>query len=376
MDVLGPQRDLFEIPREVAYLNCAYKAPQLRAVTEAGIEAVRRGARPWAYTVEDFFVPGERARERFAALIGGDADGVALVPSVSYGIGVAAANVAVGRGRNVVLLAEQFPSNVYPWREKVRRDGGEVRTVPRPATGSWTQGVLDAIDDATAVVAVPHHHWTDGTVVDLLAVGRAARAVGAALVVDGTQSIGAVPFSVAEVRPDFVVAATYKWLLGPYSLGFLWAAPHRRAGVPLEFNWITREDAQDFAALVDYRDGYQPGARRYDVGERSHFVLLPMALAAIDQLLAWRPERIANSLAFLTGLVEEETRGRGLDPVPAADRGPHLLGVRLPGGVPADLPARLAERRVFVSVRGDSVRVSPHLYNTVTDVERLVDALI
>ncbi len=371
----GPQGHLFDVPDDVTYLNCAYMSPQLRSVTAAGLAAVAAAEHPWEISVDDFFVPAEELRSRFAAVVGAgdDADGVALVPAVSYGVGVAAANLPIGPGRTVVVLAEQFPSHVYPWRAAVAAGGGTVRVVERRDDRSWTDGVLDEIDAATAVVAVPNVHWTDGSVVDLEVVGAAARDAGAALVVDATQSLGAMPFDVTAVRPDFVVAAGYKWLMGPYSLGYLWASPDRRDGVPLEHGWITRDGAEDFAGLVDYTDRLQSGARRYDVGERSNFVLVPMAIAALDQILAWGVADVADALGALTARIVEEAARRGFEPT--ADRGPHLLGLRRARGIPADLPAALAAHRVYVSVRGDSIRVSPHLYNDAGDVERLFAVL-
>ncbi|MGH2484903.1 MAG: aminotransferase class V-fold PLP-dependent enzyme, partial [Ktedonobacterales bacterium] len=213
---LSSQRNLFEIPDEVAYLNCAYMSPLLRAARAAGQEAVARKSRPWRVTPADFFAEAETARALFAELIGADAEGVAIVPSASYGVGVAAANLPLLPGQRVVLLAEQFPSNVYPWQDLAERSGAAVVTVPRPLTGEWTPALLERIDERTAIVALPHCHWTDGSLVDLARVGERARAVGAALVVDATQSVGAFPLDIARVRPDFLVSATYKWLLGPY----------------------------------------------------------------------------------------------------------------------------------------------------------------
>jgi selenocysteine lyase/cysteine desulfurase len=302
-------------------------------------------------------------------------NGVALVPSASYGLSLAAANLAVGPGRRVVLLEDQFPSNVYPWRDLAARSGGAVETVPRPDDLDWTAALLGRIDERTAVVAVPQCHWTDGSQIDPARVGAAARAAGAALVVDATQSLGAAPFDLGAVRPDFLVAAAYKWLLGPYSLGFLYAAPERREGRPLEFSWITREGSEDFAGLVNYRDGYRPGARRYDMGEHSNFALMPVATAALRQILAWRVAAIAETLGELTAEVEREARRIGLVPVPAARRVAHLIGLRADRPFPPDLPERLAAADVYVSVRGRSVRVSPHVYNTREDVARLFSVL-
>ncbi len=373
MPITGSQRDLFDIPDDVTYLNAAYLAPQLRERRAAGIRALNQADAPWTISVETFFEPVERLRSLFADLIGGDAEGVAIVPAVSYGVGVAAANLPVPSGRTVVVLAEQFPANVYPWRAAIDRDGGEIVTVRRPQQGAWTASVLDAIDDRTAVVAVPNCHWTDGSLLDLVEVGKAARDVGSALVVDATQSLGAMPFSVKTIQPDFVVAAGYKWLLGPFGLGYMWVAPERRDGAPIEENWITRFGADDFAGLVDYHDEYAPGARRFDVGERSSFQLVPMATAALEQILAWGIDEVAQRLGSITATIEQMATERGLSTFEA--RAAHMFGVRGAKGLPNGVAARLRAERVYVSVRGDSIRVAPHLYNDTSDVDRLFSVL-
>lgn len=373
--LLACQRRLFDIPDEIAYLNCSYMGPLSRAVQAAGVAGVARKAQPWTIHPDDFFSESETARAHFGQLIGADAEGVAIVPSASYGIGVAAANVPASAGQRIVVLAEQFPSNRYPWRDLAERTGASLDTVPRPDDYDWTSALLAAIDERTAVVAVPQCHWSDGSLVDLARVGERARQVGAALVVDATQSAGAYPLDVAAIQPDFLVAATYKWLLGPYSLGFLYVAPHYREGRPLEFNWITRENSEDFPRLVDYRDTYQPGARRFDVGERSNFALMPMAVAALRQLLDWRVENIRETLGRMTGEIEREALRLGLSPVPAGRRVGHMLGIRSPRPLPPDLTARLAAAQVYVSLRGQSIRVSPHVYNNEDDIRHFVEVL-
>jgi selenocysteine lyase/cysteine desulfurase len=373
--ILPCQHDLFAIPDDVTYLNCAYLSPLLRSVLSAGETGMARYTQPWRITDHDFFADPEPARALFAELLGADAEGIALIPSASYGIGIAAANLPLAAGQRIVLLDEQFPSNVYPWRELAARAGGEVVAVARPPDYDWTSALLAALDERTGIVALPQCHWTDGSLINLALVGNRAREVGAALVVDTTQSLGAYPLDLGAVRPDFLVAATYKWLLGPYGLGFLYVAPRYRDGRPLEFNWITRAHSEDLARLVDYGDAFQPGARRYDVGEHSNFTMLPMAMEALRQLLAWRVEDIAATLGELTDLAETHAVRLGLEPVPAGRRANHLIGVRSHAGLPVDLVARLATEQVYVSVRGDSIRISPHLYNTSEDVERLFHVL-
>lgn len=369
------QRHLFDLPREVAYLNCAYMSPLLRRAVEVGREAAARKARPWTITPGDFFEESERARALFARLIGAATDDVAIVPAASYGVAVAAANLPLRAGERVLLLAEQFPSNVFTWRELATQRGAEVVTIAPPRDADWTRAVLDELREGVAIAALPHCRWTDGGLLDLVAIGARCRELGCALVLDVTQSLGALPLDVREVRPDYLVCPGYKWLLGPYSFGYLYVAPERQDGRPLEHNWIARENSQDFARLVDYREGFQPGARRFDVGERSNFALAPMSIAALEQLLAWGIPAIAETLAARTSAIAERAAGLGLTSAPDALRAGHFLGLGFPDGMPRGLPERLAAEQVYVSVRGDSLRVTPHLYNDDADVDRLFAVL-
>lgn len=378
---LPSQRHLFDIPRDVAWLNCAYMSPLMNAAVAAGESGIRRKARPWSITPPDFFGEPEETRALFGRIVGCAGDDVSIVPSASYGIAVAAANVPVAAGQEIVVLEDQFPSNVYVWRRKAEEAGARLRTVARAEAAGpngvldWTSALLEAIGEATAAVAVPNCLWTDGSLVDLATVGKAARRHGAALVLDLTQSAGVMPFDVEAVQPDFAVAATYKWLLGPYSLGFLYAAPRRQAGRPIEESWITRAGSEDFARLVDYQDAYEPGARRYDMGERSNFHLMPIAAAALRQILDWGVGRIAATLAARSRDIVARATGLGFTTPPEEFRAPHFLGLRHAGGIPSTLLPALRERGVHVSVRGDSIRVTPHVYNDDDDVERLFEGL-
>lgn len=351
-------------------------SPALRSVTAAGVEAVRRQREPWRRTPADWFTGTEALRSAAARLMGAESDSVAIVPAVSYGIAIAAANISVRQGENIVLLHEQFPSNVYAWRELAARRGAEIRTVSREPAQGWTDAVLAAIDDETAVVAVPNCHWTDGALVDLVRVGERVRAVGAALVVDASQSFGARPIDVTEVRPDFLVSVGYKWQLGPYGLAYLYVGPSwHETGTPLEASWLTRAGAEDFTGLVDYVDDYRPGARRFDVGGYPQFVLTPMALAGLTQLLDWDVTRVQATVATLTERIADGATALGCSVLPADQRAAHLLGLRLPDGVPPAVAKRLQEERVFVSVRGDAIRIAPHVYNDASDVDRLLGIL-
>ena len=369
------QRDQFDLPREILYLNCAYMGPLSQRVRDAGVDAMSRKAHPWKIVPNDFFTDVEKARELFAEVVGGDPEGVALLPSVSYGIATAARNLPIAEGSEIVVLAEQFPSNIYVWRDLAKRTGATVRTVPRPTDGNWTREILAALGPQTAAAALPHCHWTDGTLIDLETVGARLRDLQAALVIDGCQSVGALPIDVQRVQPDFLVTASYKWLLGPYSHGFLWVAPQWRDGEPLEHNWIGRANNRDFAALVNYTDEFASGARRFDVGEVSNFALLPATIVALEQTLSWGIEAIQSTLQSLTDAIGVGAERLGLGVAPREHRAGHIIGLRLGGRDPSALAAALAEAQVFVSVRGDSVRVAPHVYNDEADVERFLEVM-
>jgi selenocysteine lyase/cysteine desulfurase len=246
--------------------------------------------------------------------------------------------------------------------------------VERPDDGDWTRAVVESIDERTVAVAVPNCHFMTGALIDVATIGEAARTVGATFVIDATQSLGVLPLDVNEVGADMVVAAGYKWLLGPYSVGYAWTAPHCRDWRPLEHHWAGREGSEDFAHLTSYTDTFRPGARRFDGGEASNFVLLPMALAALETVAEWSVERVAATVEPLTAAVVNGAAAIGL-PVHAEPHARHIVGLRLPVGSPAAVVQGLAEAQVHVSLRGESLRISPYVFNTSDDVERLLAAL-
>ncbi|MEE8098965.1 MAG: aminotransferase class V-fold PLP-dependent enzyme, partial [Hyphomicrobium sp.] len=301
MLMTGVYRDLFDVPEEIVYLNCANLAPRLRSVSEAGKAAMDRLGSPWSISPRDWFEGAERLRGLFATLVNASPDSVSLVPSVSYGVAIAAKNVEISSGSNVVVLDQQYPSNVYAWRRVCAEKQAQIRTVFQSDRNSLTEAVLAAINEKTSVVTIPNCHWTDGALLDVEQVGRAARQVDAALIVDASQSLGAYPLDVKAVQPDFLVSVGYKWLLGPYGLGYLYAHEKwQRDGIPIEESWLTRAGSEDFARSVEYVDEYRPGARRFDFGEFPQFLSLPMACAALSQLIEWKVETIHSLLTDVT----------------------------------------------------------------------------
>lgn len=373
---LGSQRPLFDVPAGFAYFNTAYNSPLLNASRDRLLAAASAKSLPWMRPASDFFDDAERVRELASAVLGGDADGYAIVPAASYGLSTAARALEplLNPGDRILVMAEEFPSQVLPWRRAAAETGAVIETVPTPADGDWTAAVLASINEKTRVAALSPCHWTNGAALDLVAIGEACRAVSATLAIDGTQQLGAAPFDLKAIRPDFVVSAGYKWLLSSYGFSLMYVAEPWRGARPLEEVWLARLNAENFAGLVNYNDSYMPGARRFDGGEKCT-AILPGAIAALEQLQAWGVDQVTESLAATNRLIRPRLEALGFQLPPPERSGPHMFGARLPEGFSGDLVGALRERRVYISQRGSALRFAPHLHVTSADIDQLFDAL-
>jgi selenocysteine lyase/cysteine desulfurase len=381
--MLSCQKDLFSLESDFHYLNGAYMSPLLKSVEEAGYAGVRRKVRPYRLTDKDFFIEPDQLRGLFARLVNvSEPNRIALVPSVSYGMGVVTQNIKVKRGQNIVLAEAQFPSNVYPWRRLAQDKGLKIKTVAYPDLKknrgkTWNQHILEAIDNQTVVVALSHVHWANGTKFDLERIGERAREVGAYFIIDGTQSVGALPFNVQKIQPDALICAGYKWLLGPYQSGYAYFNEKFDKGKPLEENWITRKDSEDFKGLVHYKDEYQPLSTRFDAGERSNFINNPMNIVALKQLIEWGSDNIQDYCRRLTEGVIPQWQAQGFWVEDAAWRSHHLFGVQLPTHIAIEkLQQKLKEHNISISLRGDFLRISPNVYNVSADILALTEVLL
>ncbi|MDH5398691.1 MAG: aminotransferase class V-fold PLP-dependent enzyme [Cyclobacteriaceae bacterium] len=375
------QKDKFSLEAGVHYLNCAYMSPLMKQVEEAGFQGISAKATPYKVTAQDFFTESEALRTEFNTLInGGDPQRVAIIPSVSYGMANVARNINLKSGEKIIVAGEQFPSNYYVWSRLARDNGASFVVVEPPDSANrgkdWNEAILRQIDDSTRVVALSHVHWTDGTRFDLEAIRKKTRKLGALLVIDGTQSVGALPFDVNVIQPDALICAGYKWLMGPYAIGLAWYGPAFDDGIPVEENWINRRESQDFAGLVNYRDEYQPGAMRYDVGEHSNFILVPMMLSALKQLNAWGVENIHAYCQKITGDSLHVLRDAGYKIEKPEYRGAHLFGIRYKGIDAASFSKMLLDNNIYVSVRGDAIRVSVNVFNSEEDIQKFTEVCL
>lgn len=379
--MINCKRAQFSLPKNSVYLNCAYMSPLLKEAEKAGIRALRRKRDPASIRPDDFFEEAEELRRSFAKLVHvQEANRVVIIPSTAYALANVANNVELNRGDNIVLVSEEFPSNYYPWAALAARNGAAIVSVAPPdgttARGKvWNERLLEAINSQTRIVALGHVHWADGTLFDLAAIRRRTREVNAVLVVDGTQSIGAMPLSVEVLQPDVLVCAAYKWMLGPYSIGMAYYGPRFDHGRPIEEHWMNREGSENFSQLVNYEDRYRSGALRYEVGEHSNFIHVAMLRKSVTQLLRWGTENISEYCASLTREPVRELRDIGYWAEDENYRAPHLFGVRGEERLMDSIRKSLADHRVTASIRGNAVRVSPNIYNTPQDMARLVKAM-
>jgi len=371
--IILSQRHLFSIPRDIAYFNCAYLGPQLNSASQAAATGAKIKQNPWNVLSADFFDGPEKARRLFADVVGCSAENIALVPSVSYGAAIVEKNLRPDPGQRIVMLADQFPSNVYSWLALARERDLVIDYIEKTDGRTWSEAILESLEEPAAVVALPNVHWTDGALIDLAPIAKRCHAMGAKLVLDLTQSIGVMGVDIEELDPDFILCAAYKWLLCPYGFGFVYVAPRWHQGKPLEENWLNRIGSEDFAALVNYRDEYQAGARRFDTGARGKFQEWPVVIETLRKILDWGVENIAATTTLTSAKIAKGAADLGFEvPIPHA---PHLLGINLSGGSPADLLGQLRAEGIYVSQRGNRLRIASYLFNDDEDVARLLAAL-
>lgn len=378
MFMLELQRALFDMPREVCYLNAAAWGPLPRQSQEAGCNGVARKGQPWAL---DPKLPAEqfaRARKAAAALIGAEPDDIALISSVSYGVATAAKILKLPPGSRVLLLEDDHSSPVLEWMTRAEEGGFVLDVVRRPEDGDWTAAVLEAIarrrTPPLSLASISSVHWSDGCIVDLSRIAQALRATGAAVIVDATHAVGAMPLDVKLLDPDFLAFPTYKWVLGPYGRAFLYIAKRRQNGVPLEQTSYGRRGVNGEQTTYLADTGFVAGARRFDMGERDHFISIEMASIGMEMAALWGVAAISERLGWLTGQLAEELGNLGVQLPAPRFRAPHILSLGFPGGMPEGLVERLKGANVHVAGRLGRMRISPHVYNDEEDVAAFVSA--
>ena len=375
------QKHLFRLPEEIHYLNCGYLSPLMKSVEEKGIEGMRRKRNPLTIKPVDFFTEVNELRVKFGRMINCNPSQVALMPAVSYGMSSVIRNIPYSKGQHALTISEEFPSCYYTAERWCKQHEAELRIVARkddiPKKGKdWNERILEAINRDTAFVVMASVHWMNGTKFDLQRIGSRCREVGAMFIVDGSQSVGALPIDVRKLKIDALICAAYKWLMGPYSTALSYIHEDFNEGIPLEESWMTRPNADRFDRLTNYEEGYKPGAARFDVGQSGNFISVPMLDEALGQLLSWGVREIQEYCGVLAAPLINHFLEKNTPVDDEVHRANHLMGLKLPEGTNGEsLVEELQRRNVYVSLRGTNIRISINVFNTEEDIEELIAAL-
>ncbi|WP_411768456.1 aminotransferase class V-fold PLP-dependent enzyme [Winogradskyella sp. A3E31] len=379
---LQHKKHLFDIPDDITYFNTASLSPSFKSVELAGIDALRKKSRPYLIPSSDFFDPVTELKHKFASIIDCDeSNRVVTTPSVSYGLATVANNIRLKSGDEIVLIEEQFPSNYYIWKKLAQRFDAKIVTIKQPEDKLncgklWNDSILEAITDKTAVVAMGQIHWSNGILFDLKAIRKKTKDHNALLIVDGSQSIGALPFSIKDIQPDALVCAGYKWLFGPYGCAYAYYGSYFDGGNPIEENWSNRLHSENLKGLTNYQSKYKPLANRYAMGESGSFIYVKMQIEALNQVSKFKPEYLQDYCDSISKDACNELQQLGFFINDSESRAKHLFGVELPEGLDSQrLKSVFQENNIYVSYRGNYLRLSCHLFNTKTDFERLVKAV-
>jgi len=377
--MLASQRGLFAVPRDICYLNSASYSPLPLRTQEAARAAVGRKGAPWTLDADFAGRQHERARSAAARLINAEAGDIALISSVSYGAATVGKILAIPAGMRVLVLENDHSSPILEWQTRSASAGFTVETVRQPPDGDWTSAVLAAIERPSAprlaLASISSVHWSDGGLIDVAKVASALKRHGALFLIDATHGVGVVAMDVKSLDPDFVIFPTYKWLLGPYGRAFIYMARRHQNGIPLEQTGFGRREIRSDAEIYFTDVSYVTGARRFDMGERDHFISMEMAAIGMEMMAEWGTDAVAARLGVLTARIAEGLDGTKVRLMDARFRSPHILSLGFPGGLPAGLVEGLAGEGIHVAARLSRMRLSPHVFNDEEDVDRFVEAL-
>jgi len=375
--MLNHQKDKFSLQKDVTYFNIASISPSFKSVEKAGLDAVLQKSCPYLITSLDFFEPVIELKKLFAQLVDVDVDNynrIATIPSVSYGLATVANNILLKESDEILVIGEQFPSNVYVWQKLADKYNATVKTISsseskNDSVQQWNDDILNAINDKTAVVAIGNIHWANGTLFNLKSIREKTKNHNSLFIIDG-------PFSVKDLQPDALVCAGYKWLFGPYGCAYAYYGSFFDNGIPIEENWTNRLNSEDFAGLTSYQSMYKPLSNRYSAGESASFIYVKMQIEALKQIIEWTPKAIQSYCKNISS--DAVIKLQNLDCIieDSKHRTHHLFGVKLPDNSNIELlKSELLKRKIFVSFRGEYIRISCHLYNTKEDFTQLVNCI-
>jgi selenocysteine lyase/cysteine desulfurase len=374
------RQEWFEI-EDATYLNLASQSPMPKVSIRAVQAVLEANKYPHQKPDSTFFEVPNRIRASIAKLIGGKPEEVAVTSGASTGVAAVAYALAWKPGDEVITAKGEFPLQYTTWKPMEEREGLKLKIVSPRERFITADDLIAAITPRTRLVSVSMVRYDDGSLLDAARVAEACHKQGALLLLDASQYCGAIPMDVHQLGADFIVSAGYKWLLGPFGTGFFWAkSEHLRMVRPGPFHWMAVAGADNFAALNFENAKPLASAMRWDSAEWAsyyNFNLVAMD-ASVDFVVRMGPELVAAHNRKLIELMFDrlpKDRFVPASPLDAARRGPYgCFAARSPEKT-AEHYQHLRKENVVVSLREGNIRVSPHLYNTERDIDRLISVV-
>jgi cysteine desulfurase/selenocysteine lyase len=374
------RQEWFEI-EDAAYLNASGQGPMPRVSIRAAQAALEAKKNPHHMADSTYFEVPNRVRASIAKLIGGNAEEIALTSGASAGVAAVAYGLTWKPGDEIITAKGEFPLQYTAWKPMEEREGLKLKIVSPRERFITADDLIAAMTPKTRLVSVSLVRFDDGSLLDAPRVAAACHAQGALLLLDVSQCCGAMPMDVTQLGVDFLVCAGYKWLLSPYGTGFFWIkSEHLSIVRPGPFYWMAVAGSDNFASLSFDDPKPAPSATRWDSPEWASYFNLNLATmdASVDFVVRMGPERVAAHNRKLIELMFErlpKDRCVPASPLDAARRGPYGCFAARSREKTAELYQHLRKENVVVSLREGNIRVSPHMYNSERDIDRLISVI-
>lgn len=368
-------RALFPITQRAVYLNHAAVSPPPATTIQAVESQLRDVHENGSLNFLSWLEVKEQARGLLAGLLGARPEQVAFVRNTSDALSTVANGLTWKPGDNIVTFRREFPSNIYPWLRLRNAFGVEVRMCEEHEGRIDLQELEGLVDQKTRMIAISHVQFASGFRTDLERLGRAARQHDALLVVDAIQSLGVIPIDVGAELVDVAAGAGHKWLLSPEGVGYLYLSDRARERIqPTLVGWVSVPNPEDYS---NFEQGWNRGALAWETGT-GPAALIHGFKASLDLLHEYGPARIAGFLEELTDHLCDRLSTKPYQIVSSRVAGEksQIVCIRHREGLSATaLYHRLKQQNIVTAPRGDRVRIAPHLYNTLDEIDQLVSAL-
>src|ERR1700719_1345990 len=370
------QKQWFEIA-DAIYLNTAAHAAIPRVALHAVQTSIEANKSPHHMDDVVFFEAPSRIRASLSKMIGAKPEEIALTTGASTGVAAVAHGLTWKPGDEVITAKGECPVQYATWKPMEEREGVKLKIAAPRDRFITADDLIAAMTPRTRDVSVSHVRFDDGSLLDAARVAAACHAQGALLVLDVSQSCGAVPMDVHDLGADFLVCAGYKWLLSPYGTGFFWVkSEHQDTGRPGPFSWTSQATDSFFElSFVDPKPSHS--AKRWDGVEAATYFNFNLAAmdASVDFVLRVGPALVREHNRKLIDLLFQRLPKGCVpaSPLDSAERGPYGCFIARTPEETSELYQKLQKEHVVVAMREGKIRVSPHLFNSERDIDRLIN---